>query len=262
MNQKLKDPALDRQGCWLVFEGLDGTGKTTQLNLLAQALEESQVDYVRVRSPGQTYFGQKIRELLLHPVLNRELTVDDEIMLLLADRMMLLQNVIRPALVAGKIVLQDRYIPSSYLYQGYIKPRTTRHTETPVDRLDKIRRMHQYLEIDVPDLYVYLGVDQPRYPELVKRIQARPETMTHHDQYIIDHVDDCSTFYAGLFNDNEYTGGAAVLQVDAMQAASDVHRGIRECLMHNARFITALGDVRNIMYGKRDHTDGTYGLNA
>lgn len=104
-----------RKGKLIVFEGIDGTGKTTQIKHLALALEKRSYTVVATREPTDGVFGRKIRELYV----SREgVSPADELELFLADRREHVSQVINPALAEGKIVLTDRYYLSTAAYQG------------------------------------------------------------------------------------------------------------------------------------------------
>ncbi|AIE82761.1 dTMP kinase [Actinotignum schaalii] len=103
------------RGVFITFEGGDGAGKTTQLQLLAAALSERGYTVVQTREPGGTMLGTQIRELLLH---GGAVSPRAEALLYAADRAQHVASVIRPGLEAGAVVLSDRYIDSSLAYQG------------------------------------------------------------------------------------------------------------------------------------------------
>jgi dTMP kinase len=103
---------------FITLEGPDGSGKTTQIRLLYDALVAAGYDVVLTREPGGTAIGDQIRAVL-HDVANVELVATAEILLYSASRAQLVAQVIRPALAAGKIVLCDRYADSTMAYQGY-----------------------------------------------------------------------------------------------------------------------------------------------
>lgn len=105
-------------GKFLVFEGIDGSGKTTQLKLLGAKLAALGYPLLYTREPGGTRIGEAVRELLLNPQHN-ELAPTAEALLYAAARAQHVAQVIMPALKAGKIVLCDRFLDSSLAYQGF-----------------------------------------------------------------------------------------------------------------------------------------------
>jgi dTMP kinase len=100
----------------LALEGVDGSGKTTQGHLLAEALRQRGVEVVLTREPTAFSAGEKLRQYLAGP--NRHLTPAEELALFLEDRREHVAKVIRPALAAGQVVITDRYYYSSVAYQG------------------------------------------------------------------------------------------------------------------------------------------------
>ncbi|MFF1538794.1 dTMP kinase [Microbacterium sp. NPDC058269] len=105
-----------RHGVWITLEGGDGSGKTTQSNLLAEWLEGTGRAVVRTREPGGSEVGQLIRDIVLHH--RGDIAPRAEALLYAADRAHHVATVVRPALGRGDIVLQDRYLDSSVAYQG------------------------------------------------------------------------------------------------------------------------------------------------
>lgn len=108
---------MSGKGFFITFEGADGCGKTTQINLLKDYLEKEGYDVVLTREPGAKGLGEKVREILL----NYDGVVSDrcESFLFLADRAQNIDIIVNPAVQAGKIVLCDRHIDSTVAYQGY-----------------------------------------------------------------------------------------------------------------------------------------------
>nr|WP_251126224.1 MULTISPECIES: dTMP kinase [unclassified Exiguobacterium] len=103
---------------FITVEGPDGSGKSTQLQLLVESLTQKGYDIVVTREPGGTTVGNQIREVLLSPD-HHEMTPRVEMMLYAASRAQNVEQVIRPALERGAIVLCDRFIDASIAYQGY-----------------------------------------------------------------------------------------------------------------------------------------------
>jgi dTMP kinase len=108
-------------GCFITFEGLDGSGKTTQLQRLAASLTSAGHKVVTLRNPGSTPLGERVRSILLDSKSESALGAIAplaEMALMFADRAQSIAEVIRPALEAGSIVLCDRFTDSSEAYQG------------------------------------------------------------------------------------------------------------------------------------------------
>lgn len=108
---------MTMKGVFITFEGIDGCGKSTQCELLKNYLESTGKDFVFVREPGGTVIGERIREILLDKK-NTRMTARTELLLFEAARAQITDEVIRPALEEGRIVLCDRFFDSSSAYQG------------------------------------------------------------------------------------------------------------------------------------------------
>ena len=106
-----------KKGLFITFEGADGCGKTTQLNLLAQLLKEKGQEVIITREPGAKGLGEKVREILLN--YDGEVSSNCEAFLFLADRAQHIDLIVKPAIAEGKIVLCDRHTDSTLAYQGY-----------------------------------------------------------------------------------------------------------------------------------------------
>ena len=101
----------------ITFEGIDGAGKSTQINELADALSARDIETVILREPGGTAVAEQIRHLLLES--SHEISPIGELLLFSASRAELVQGVIMPALASGKTVILDRFFDSTTAYQGY-----------------------------------------------------------------------------------------------------------------------------------------------
>lgn len=136
-------PVLVVGGLFVVFEGIDGTGKSTQLHLLVEKLQESNFAVVSTFEPTKGPYGRKIRELFV----NREaVSHDEELELFIADREQHVKEVIEPALADGCVVVCDRYYLSTIAYQG-------------VNGIDPEIIMEKNKNFPVPDLAVILEID-------------------------------------------------------------------------------------------------------
>lgn len=133
---------------FVTFEGCEGVGKSTQLNMLKDYLCRTGQEAVFVREPGSTRISERIRTVILDPALT-EMTAETEALLYAAARAQLVSEVILPALSAGKTVICDRYVDSSIAYQGYARGLGA----------DMIRRINSYaLENAVPDVTVFIDL--------------------------------------------------------------------------------------------------------
>ncbi len=157
---------------FITFEGIDGVGKSTQLDLLQQWLEGRGQEVLRTLEPGGTELGQEIRHLLLHR--KGDVAARAEALLYAADRAHHVATKIRPALAEGKVVLGDRYFDSSVAYQGAAR-------ELDVDEVRNI----SLWAVDnlIPDLTVLLDLDAQA------AIQRRNKTGTEPDRLEREKVD-------------------------------------------------------------------------
>ncbi len=109
---------MSQHGAFISFEGIDGSGKTTQLDRLRESLTRQGHSVVVAQEPGGTRVGLEIRKLLLNAA-NTDLQPVPELLLYFASRAQNIQEVIRPALEAGQVVLADRFTDATAAYQGY-----------------------------------------------------------------------------------------------------------------------------------------------
>ena len=107
------------KGLFITFEGTEGCGKSTQVELLARRLAALGHRVRTMREPGGTPIGEEIRHTLKHSRANEAMTAQAELLLMNASRAQLVREVIRPALATGEIVLCDRFYDSTTAYQGY-----------------------------------------------------------------------------------------------------------------------------------------------
>lgn len=146
---------------FIVFEGIDGSGKTTQVELIAKWLESMGESLLVTKEPGGTELGAYLRNVLTGRYQNIELCPEAELLLFAADRIQHVKEVIVPALLQGKTVLCDRFTASTTAYQGYGRGLNKR-------LVGQINRMSTAGLL--PDLTVYLDLD---VEIALKRIAAR-----------------------------------------------------------------------------------------
>jgi len=109
-----------KRGYFISFEGGDGSGKSTQIKQLKQYFENRDYQVILTREPGGTDIGEKIRQMILDPS-NEKMTSLTETLLYAASRAQHVEEVIKPAVAEGKIVICDRFVDSSIAYQGYAR---------------------------------------------------------------------------------------------------------------------------------------------
>lgn len=106
------------RGAFITFEGSEGCGKSTQVQLLVRRLEAAGVPLLVTREPGGTPIGEKIRDLLQHDPASVGMTPETELLLFEASRSQLVREIIQPALERGLLVISDRFFDSTTVYQG------------------------------------------------------------------------------------------------------------------------------------------------
>ncbi len=136
------------RGKFITFEGCDGCGKSTQLKKLSDYLTEKGVPHIFTREPGGGKISEQIREILLNGK-NSEMTDECEALLYAAARAQHLVDRVEPALQEGKLVICDRYIHSSYAYQGYARGLG----------VDFVKKINAYAEEKyLPDLTIFINL--------------------------------------------------------------------------------------------------------
>lgn len=120
VNYRIKEGMMsDKKGLFITFEGIDGSGKSTQIDFVEDYLRENAISYIRTRDPGGTPLGEHLRKILLN--YEGKIYSTCELFLYLADRAQHVEEKIIPALESGKVVLCDRYIDSTVAYQGFAR---------------------------------------------------------------------------------------------------------------------------------------------
>jgi dTMP kinase len=189
-------------GKFIVLDGPDGCGKTTQTKLLADWLKEQGVAVESFRDPGGTDIGEKIRQILLNPE-HIQMSIRSELLLYMAARTQLWEEKIAPALKKNKCVILDRWLSSTCAYQGYA-------SGFGIENVIKIAT--DCLERPWPDLTIILDVNPETAAKRLKRTPDRMErkgdnfhqrvregflklAKGHKDFVIIDATDDIETVH-------------------------------------------------------------------
>ena len=161
----------NNRGYFVVIEGPDGAGKTTVANLLVNKLNDREFDAIYCREPGGLPEGEKIRDI----VLNYELSTEQRIMLFVASMSGNLEKIVKPALDEGKIVIMDRFIRSTYVYQGIMDHDKNIHGEDYFDTIDlyndDLREQYRYKFINDLVKYSFKGV----WPDIEYILKVTPE---------------------------------------------------------------------------------------
>ncbi|SNX53851.1 dTMP kinase [Thermoanaerobacterium sp. RBIITD] len=169
-------------GKLITFEGIDGSGKTTQINLLKEYLLKLGYNIIVLREPGGTHVGEKIRDILLDE--ENKIVPVSEALLYAASRAELVSEIIIPSLKIGKIVILDRFVDSSIVYQGYA-------------RGIGIKAVEEINNIAIsglkPDLTIYLDI---KPEEALKRINQRHDR----DRLEMEDIDFHKKVYEGYKN--------------------------------------------------------------
>jgi dTMP kinase len=145
----LRPGKTKQRGCLISFEGSEGSGKSTQIAHLAEQLQAAGRRVFSTREPGGTEIGEQVRNILVHNSKGDEMCAETELLLFAASRAQLVREVIAPNLMKGVIVVCDRYIDSSTVYQGVARSLS----------LDPVQQINQFAVGNVlPDVTIVLDV--------------------------------------------------------------------------------------------------------
>lgn len=192
------------KGFLIIFEGIDGTGKSTQAEILMMRLRKKGCDVVYFREPSQSKWGREIKRKALH---QDSLSPEEELDLFLKDRKENVEKNLRPALGRKKIVILDRYYFSTIAYQG----------AKGIDQ-ERIRRMNEDFVVD-PDLVFILDVD-PR--EGLNRIRKRKkkDKLFEREEYLVKVRDIFRSFRGEIF-----------IHIDASRPKKEISAEIEETVL-------------------------------
>jgi len=152
-----------KKSFFITFEGPDGSGKSTILNKVATYLENHDFDFVKTREPGGSLIAEEIRDIILDPK-NTKLAPSTEALLYAASRAQHFEEIIKPALDEGKIVLCDRFLDSSLVYQGIARNLG----------VDEVLNINRFAIKDVlPDLTIFFDIDPIVGLERIQKSEVR-----------------------------------------------------------------------------------------
>ena len=199
---------MNEKGIFITFEGGDGSGKSTQIKKLMKYLEGKGYSVVLTREPGGTPIGEKIRDIILDKK-HAEMAPMTEAMLYAASRAQHVEEVIKPALNAGSVVICDRFIDSSLAYQGYARGLG-----------DSVMNINEYaLDGIMPDLTFLMKID-PRKGK--KRIGGREA-----DRIEREALEFHQRVYDG-YEKLEKESGGRIVGIDATGKVNDIAEEIIE----------------------------------
>jgi dTMP kinase len=206
---------------FISLEGIEGSGKTTQVELLIAALQAKGYECVATREPGATSIGRGIRDILLDSEHSNMLPLT-ELLLYEADRAQHIHDVIKPALAAGKVVVSDRFFDATTVYQGYARGCD----------LDLIERIHQIVLSGLrPDLTLILDLPVEMGLERAwQRIHSRAGDLPE-DRFEKEAIE---------FHERVRQGYLTLARnepdrfrvIDASGDARSTHKGIVEAVLH------------------------------
>jgi thymidylate kinase len=200
---------------FITFEGIEGCGKSTQLKLASQALEKQNFRICCTREPGGTAIGTQIRKILLSES-SSGLAPLSEALLYMADRFQHIQDVIRPAINEGQIVLCDRYHDSTIAYQGYAR-------KIPLALLDSIWKTSA-LE---PDLTILLDLDPEQGLERsLRKLAAQQMDESRFEKEALQFHRDVRNGFLSLANQNPNR----IRIIDATGSVEEVHHRVMRIL--------------------------------
>ncbi len=204
---------INLKGKFIVLDGSDGCGKTTQAKMLRDWAQSSGVQTAAFRDPGTTRSGEAIREILLGTDYG-EIDPAAEVMLYMAARVQLWREQIAPALKAGKCVIMDRWLSSTCAYQGFAGG-------FGIENVVKIASLT--LERLWPDLTILLDIDTDRSAARIERQLDRMELKGK------DYHQDVAAGYkklAEMANNRNNAGFGKFSQINADQTVKQVHKDI------------------------------------
>jgi dTMP kinase len=205
------------QAKFITFEGVDGAGKSTHLAWFAEALRQRGLDVVVTREPGGTPLGEQLREILL----NQPMGIGTEAMLMFAARLEHVEQVIKPALRAGKWVISDRFSDASFAYQGGGRGLDW----------DKLSQLEQWVHGDLqPDLTLFFDVPVEVAQQRLRSPDSTRPNNTSLDRFEQEQSDFFERVRAGYHKRVRQNPGRYAV-IDAAQAMDNVKHQLEEIIL-------------------------------
>ena len=197
-------------GKFITFEGVDGAGKSTHLAWFADALRQRGLDVVVTREPGGTPLGEQLRKILL----NQPMSSGTEALLMFAARLEHIEQVIKPALRAGKCVISDRFSDASFAYQGGGRGLDW----------DKLNQLEQWVHPDLqPDLTLFFDVPV----EVARQRLANNVSLDRFEQEQADFFERVRAGYHKRVQQNPHR----YVVIDAAQTLDEVKHKLEEIIL-------------------------------
>ena len=199
------------EGRFIVMEGPDGSGKSTQIELLREYLTEQGYDSIITKEPGGTVIGEAIRDVILDPEY-KSMSDITEMLLYAASRAQLMSEVVGPALEEGKIVISDRFVDSSIVYQGIARG-------IGIDTVAKINEPG--IGIYKPDCIFFIDISE----EEGLRRKKEQKKLDRMEQESIDFHHMVSEGYRKVLSDRD-----EVVYIDGLDEVDNIQKKIRDSL--------------------------------
>ncbi|MFZ0709634.1 MAG: dTMP kinase [Terrimicrobiaceae bacterium] len=212
---------MSQTGFFISFEGSEGCGKSTQIRLLVNSLSAAGKTPLLVREPGSTPIGESLRHLLQHSAEGWLMEPETELLLFAASRAQLVRQVILPALEAGQIVISDRFLDSTTVYQGVAR-------RIPTEIVDTINRFAAGPRL--PDVTFLLDMDSAEaHRRLIRRPDANRDRMEELPPAFYEAVRGGYLELAAAYPDR-------IRLLDATKAQGEIARDVRAALCDHAIF--------------------------
>ena len=194
-----------KKGFFLTFEGPEASGKSSQIKLLEKFLKNQKIPYHITREPGGTHLAESLRSLILRK--NSNINIEEEILMLMAARSHHINQVIKPAIKKGKLVISDRFADSTFVYQGFVNK----------FGIENAKNLHsKILNNFYPDITFIFNLS---VNEIIKRIKKR-KNKNKYDKLDISFHKSVINGYKKISTSKRY------INIDASLSKENIHKNI------------------------------------